>query len=111
VLSEVAGTIRRNIRGSDVFARLGGDEFAILLPECGDGAAPAILARIRERLSEAMAANGWPVTLSIGALTYASAPESYDQLLRETDGLMYEVKSEGKDGFRHRLASRISPDG
>ena len=105
VLSKLAETVREGIRGGDVLARLGGDEFALLLPECGPKNAPAVLRRIHARIREVMKANGWPATVSIGAVTFASAPKSYEEMLAAIDGLMYEAKRGGKDSFRHETSS------
>jgi len=103
VLKAIVETMKRNIRASDVLARLGGDEFAVLLPECGEDAAPAVLKRLREGLREAMRTGGWPITLSIGAVTFEQPPADYKEILRRTDALMYESKREGKDQFKHEV--------
>lgn len=103
VLKTIVETVKRNIRASDVLARLGGDEFSVLLPECGEEAAPAVLKRLREGLQGAMRDRGWPITLSIGAVTFVHPPADCKEILRRTDALMYESKREGKDQFRHEV--------
>ena len=68
-LLNVVRAIRLNLRVSDLLARLGGDEFALLLPETDSQEVVAILMRLQEHVAEEMTRRGWPVTLSIGAIT------------------------------------------
>ena len=49
-----------------------------------------------------MAKSGYPVTFSIGAVTFARPPETIDEVIAQADDLMYAVKQEGKNGIRHQ---------
>ena len=80
-------------------ARVGGDEFVILLPETGREGSLAALTRIRDRLGDEMKKNGWPVTVSIGAVVFQTAPSTVEALIKPADELMYRVKSAGKDNL------------
>jgi diguanylate cyclase (GGDEF)-like protein len=95
----VARTVESNLRRSDCVARIGGDEFAILLPETGSQAAEAVLNKLRRVLLENMEKNRWPVTFSIGAVTYNTEPASLDEMIRRADELMYSVKTTGKNNI------------
>ncbi len=97
VLREVANCLRESLRRPDIAARLGGDEFAILLPETDVEGARAILNRLQGALRVAMRRHAWPVTFSIGAMTFLQPPESVEDVLQRTDRLMYTVKSAGKN--------------
>lgn len=97
LLKTVVEVIGRSIRSTDSLARMGGDEFAVLFPESGDKAASTIVFKIHEKLTEIMNRNGWPVTASIGLVTYAQPPQSYDEMLKKVDGVMYQVKQSGKN--------------
>ena len=88
------------IRKTDTAARIGGDEFALLFPELGSAGAREVMAKVQARLREAMRAGGWPVTFSIGVVSYPQAGEGIDAVLRRADELMYEVKHAGRDGVR-----------
>ena len=44
---------------------------------------------------------GWPVTLSVGAITYDHPPGSVDSMVKRADDLMYAVKKRGKNGLEH----------
>lgn len=104
LLRQVAATIGGSIRESDTVARLGGDEFALLLPEAGGDAARSVAAKLRERL-KAEVESRWPVTFSIGMVTYLDAPATVDDMIRRADLLMYEVKGSGKDELRHEVVA------
>ncbi len=108
LLRAVATTIKFNVRTIDVVARLGGDEFAVLLPETGDAAAQVVFRRIRQNLVDVAQRNKWPVSLSVGAVTWETPPASVDEMLRATDALMYAAKRTGKNTVRHRVATQES---
>lgn len=101
VLRVVARTVSRHLRLIDVIARLGGDEFAILLPETGYDASRRVIHKLQEGLRGRMQEEGWPITFSIGAISYANVPESIDEMLKRADSLMYSVKKSSKNTIRH----------
>ncbi|MBI1928984.1 GGDEF domain-containing protein [Candidatus Poribacteria bacterium] len=101
LLCLVASTIQKNLRRSDTVARLGGDEFAILLPETGREAADEVLDRLRKLLLDLMSEKGWPVTLSVGAMTFIHPPDSVDEMIRSADDLMYSVKQSSKNMIQY----------
>lgn len=103
VLRNMARTLSENIRDSDTVARLGGDEFVVLLPQTDAEAATAVLQKLRSVLDEAMRRQITPVTFSIGVVTYATAPETIQQILERADSLMYRVKGEGKNAMRQEV--------
>lgn len=102
-LCELVRTIHHSIRATDLLARLGGDEFALLLPECGEAEALAILERIQERFTVQMGGKKWPVTLSIGATTFPQPVRDVDAMVRRVDELMYQAKKAGKNRIVHHL--------
>ena len=103
LLRFVATTVRSNLRKTDCVARLGGDEFAVLLPETGFRPAAAVLRKIHELLLEEMRHVGFPVTCSIGAVTFLRPAASVEALLRHADACMYAAKKNGKNRMRHVL--------
>ncbi|HYX70824.1 MAG TPA: GGDEF domain-containing protein, partial [Terriglobales bacterium] len=76
LLRLVAQVLRNSIRQTDTVARVAGDEFALLLPETGPEAAQAVVSKIHEALTETAQTGGWPLTFSIGVVTFVSAPDS-----------------------------------
>jgi len=103
VLRSVADTARGNVRATDIVARLGGDEFALLFPETGEESARMALDKISSLLSVSLEENGWPVTLSIGAVTFRKPPDSVDRMLLAADTLMYAAKHDGKNRILHEV--------
>ena len=102
MLQRVAMATQACLRLTDMGARMGGDEFALLLPETDRQTAEAILNRIRQTLKKAMQRNNWPVTFSIGSVTFRAAPDPVDEMIRLADAEMYEAKSAGKDRMHQR---------
>lgn len=100
-LVTVSGLLRRRVRVVDVVARLGGDEFALLLPETAASAAATVFRDLLEQVPISMQERGWPVGLSLGAVTFNSVPLNLDDALREADTLLYEAKRAGKGRLRH----------
>lgn len=100
LLRQVALTLANVIRESDTVARLGGDEFALLMPKTDGDAAIRVSTKIHTGL-KAQVEQQWPVTFSIGMVTYPHAPASTDEMIRVADQLMYEVKDSGKNQLRH----------
>jgi diguanylate cyclase (GGDEF)-like protein len=103
LLKTVIGIIEENIRATDAVFRLGGDEFALLLPATDADAARKVFMKIRERLTASMKEHRWPVSFSIGAITFVSPPDSAGDLMQKADALMYSVKKSTKDAVRHEV--------
>ncbi len=101
VLREVAQTIKQNLREIDVIARLGGDEFVILMPETNDAAAEAVVGRMQQQITTVVARGGWPISLSIGVVTWTTPPRTVDFMLKRADDAMYAVKNSGKNRVAH----------
>ena len=110
LLRNVAETFLRRVRSTDLVARLGGDEFALLLSATGTAAAKVLVAELHGTLAAEMKRQSWPVTFSIGAVTFLRPPASADEMLRRVDELMYRVKREGKAGIRHAVFPEMPGD-
>jgi diguanylate cyclase (GGDEF)-like protein len=110
VLRRVAEVFRGHVRTSDIAGRLGGDEFALLLPGMDGRAALAYVEDLRQRLLAAMRASGWPVTFSIGIVSYRQAPEDLESLLVEADRLMYAAKQAGRDRITQCLPDAMDDE-
>ncbi len=99
-LMAVAGVLSGHFRSNDLIARFGGDEFAMLLFDTGQEEAHTSLDRVRDLMAAAMKNNGWPITLSMGAVTYLRMPQTLKEAIHQADSLMFRGKSEGKNQVR-----------
>ncbi len=100
LLVRVVNMIQQNLRSTDVIARLGGDEFAVLLSETNQEQARIVTEKMRGKLLAEMQKEKWAVTFSIGVLTCVKPPKTVDKVIKIVDGLMYEVKNNGKNSIK-----------
>jgi len=103
LLVKVVNVIQDKIRASDILARFGGDEFTLLLPEVSSDSAFKLVNRIRKELLLAMQKRSWPVTFSIGMITFIKPASSINEMLKITDDLMYTVKRNFKNNILHEV--------
>lgn len=103
VLKVIARTLRELIRESDVCARFSGDEFMLLLAETDFNGAAILLKRLRLYLENSMKDNGWELSFSIAVETFEELPLSVDDLIRNVDELMLDMKKIGKNSVQHKL--------
>lgn len=101
LLQAIARELTTRFRTTDVVARLGGDEYGVLLPETDYEQAAVVLAKVRDGVFSAIASGGWPVTQTVGAVTFLEPPESVDEMLQAADTVMYEGKRAGRDRVVH----------
>ena len=103
LLKMIAKTVNGSIRPSDIFARLGGDEFAILLPESDYSESNNLIKRIKKTIETELKKNNWPITVSIGAITYKNFENTISDMIKQADDFMYKVKKDGKNNIEHSL--------
>jgi diguanylate cyclase (GGDEF)-like protein len=101
----VVRTVHNLLGTAGLLARLGGDEFALLLPGQGAEEAVALLGRVQAVLTEEARRRGWPVTLSIGAVTFLRPAWELDVMIRRVDALMYAAKRKGKGRVEHAVVA------
>lgn len=106
VLQQVARTLSRGLRSSDVLARHGGEEFILLLPAADPNQAREIAERLRtevSRLKPDLPGEGAPrVTVSVGVAVLEPDQRSRLEdpglwLVRQADELLYQAKAQGRN--------------
>jgi PleD family two-component response regulator len=75
----------------------------VLLPESGNESAEPFFNKLHQVLSDVARQNRWPVTFSIGVVTFIDPPESIDEMIRIVDDVMYLVKGSGKNLVRYEM--------
>jgi diguanylate cyclase (GGDEF)-like protein len=101
ILVEVANTLKRLSRTSDIVARYGGEEFAFILPETDRTNAEALGKRLREQVEGCQFLGevhlpGQTLTISVGIASY-TPPDTKEALLEAADMALYQAKREGRN--------------
>lgn len=102
VLRHLAAALDSSSRSVDVVGRLGGDEFAILLPEIGPADAAIAMNNITQRVTDRVGV-GFPVTFSLGCVTFLRPPNDCEEVIHAADELMYDAKRSGKNRANLRV--------
>lgn len=95
VLREVAATISRGVRRTDIPGRYGGEEFLVIFPNSNLDESLVVAERIRVGVSELKYDDDLSVTISCGVKTYEG--ETIEELLRKADEKLYEAKEQGRN--------------
>ena len=108
VLRNVAQTITRSVRATDVAARYGGDEFAMLFPEnAPDSVLPTLETLRADLANEGSSGPGEidGITISVGVAGYPEDGDFASRLMEVADDRLYEAKHAG----RNRVVSKTEP--
>lgn len=96
VLKVISDVLTAESRASDVVSRYGGEEFMLIFTETDLNKALVIAERIRTRIQEkTFIQKDLKVTVSAGLIEYKG--ESFDQLLKSADDLLYQAKHLGRN--------------
>lgn len=103
VLTAFAQLLKSSFRSDDIVGRLGGDEFLLFLKGTMDyEMISGRCTQVQELASQVeLGSNGWRMTVSIGA-AMATGGRSFQELYQDADEALYEVKKNGRNGFRIR---------
>ncbi|MDD0815279.1 EAL domain-containing protein [Curvibacter sp. HBC28] len=102
VLVQVAGRIRSCLRDVDTLCRLGGDEFVVYLHGVEAEGAELVVGRILQELTRPFLQDdmNFSIGCSIGVAMYPQDGSTLDDLIKQADTAMYEVKATGRGHFR-----------
>ena len=98
VLREVAKRMGLALRNPDILTRYGGDEFCVIIREATGEKAQVALNRfkngVEENLFQGLNGDGkFPVSVSIGMVTYSDSFSSVEELMAMADANMYRNKN------------------
>jgi diguanylate cyclase (GGDEF)-like protein len=105
LLVSVVATLHKVMRQTDFVTRLGGDEFVVVMVETSPEAAQRAFIKAQASLLTAMRKEDWPVTFSIGVVTFLEAPASVEEMLEHADKAMYRAKRHGKNRVVYEVVS------
>jgi diguanylate cyclase (GGDEF)-like protein len=103
LLRQLAATMRRTMRGSDVIARLGGDEFGVLLSDCDAVVGEQLGEKLRRMISDfRFSWNGrlYQVGASIGLVELDQDWPDTAHLMSAADAACYAAKDAGRNKVR-----------
>lgn len=99
ILKDLAATIKKCARQSDLCFRYGGEEFLLILDNTDEKQAYLVAERIRKTVAEySYLYNGKiiPLTISLGTATF-DQKETLDSFQSRADKALYKAKSEGRN--------------
>jgi diguanylate cyclase (GGDEF)-like protein len=113
VLRQVATTLARIARASDLVARYGGEEFVVVAPDCSIRPAVKLAERFRAAVEQLMITQhgtAIPVTTSLGVASCEDLDQmSPADLLRQADEALYSAKDSGRNAAWFWDQARQSP--
>lgn len=93
LLVSVANILKAAVREGDVVARVGGDEFAILIAHSAMSDVDQVIGRIQTLISQYHnSEQKVPIIISLGYATSSGRDKTIDDLYREADNYMYQMK-------------------
>jgi diguanylate cyclase (GGDEF)-like protein len=101
VLRQVAQTLKRNVRATDIVCRYGGEEMSIILPNTSKEVAYSTAEKICERVASRKfkLSNGKEagVTISLGVSTFPHDGANAEEIIESADKRLYEAKNSGRN--------------
>ena len=101
VLRQVAQTLKKNVRATDIVCRYGGEEMSIILPntikEEAYTTAEKICSRVAGRKFKLVGDNETNVTISLGVSTYPFDGDTAQKIIEAADKKLYEAKNNGRN--------------
>ena len=116
LLRAVATRLVETVRKGDTVARMGGDEFLLIVPDIDAiNAAVVVTEKVMESFGAIFAiddSHTFSVTCSVGIALCPEHGEEAETLVQRADSAMYEVKQQGRNGYRFFAGgSLVSPSG
>jgi len=103
IIIRVASHLKKHLNKDSELIRFGGDEFLIIVHDIKtNGELKAFAEIIVDEFNKPFINDGlmFPITLSMGVATYPFDGEQADELLKHADMALYDVKMNGKNGYK-----------
>lgn len=103
IIIRVASHLKKHLNKDSELIRFGGDEFLIIVHDIKTNAELKAFAEIIvDEFNKPFINDGliFPITLSMGVATYPFDGEQADELLKHADMALYDVKMNGKNGYK-----------
>ena len=101
ILRQVAQTLKRNVRTTDIVCRYGGEEMSIILPntpkEEAFSTAQKICDRVANKKFRLFNGKETNVTISLGVSTFPADGESAVDIIEAADKRLYNAKNNGRN--------------
>ena len=101
VLRQVAQTLKKNVRATDIVCRYGGEEMSIILPNTTKDEAFAtaqkICNRVAEKTFKLTGNNETHVTISLGVSTFPFDGDTAPKIIEAEDKKLYNAKNNGRN--------------
>jgi len=91
VLAQIAGTLKRHVRESDIVARWGGEEFVIILPDMPKEHAAVLADSLRALIADSVYEKSITLTCSFGVTAYREG-DTVDTVFNRIDTALYRAK-------------------
>ena len=95
-LKLLAKIMREQVRETDTIGRLGGDKFALLMPKTPEIDSEEVCKNLSAAIVEQMNKAGFPISASIGYVTFMKAPDSVSDVFEKANKAMNAAKTSGK---------------
>ncbi len=101
VLRQVAQTLKKNVRSTDIVCRYGGEEMSIILPNTGKDEAFSTAQKICERVAnkkfKLSGDKETNVTISLGVSTFPYDGDNASSIIEAADKRLYNAKNNGRN--------------
>src|SRR5712691_80796 len=97
ILRQLAQTLERAVRSSDIVCRLGGEEFAVIMPSCDEEAALGLAGRLMGAVAQADFESVGRITLSVGLAQGPKHAMNPRELIACAEAAMMTAKARGKN--------------
>ena len=101
VIADFARRLRAQFRQDDIVGRIGGDEFVVFVQSVSREWLACKIQSLVQNLHYEFAddTKKWEISASLGAALAPEAGTTFEELYRNADGALYDIKQKGKNGY------------